>query len=102
MYIIFAVTQYHATSTHTVASIHTHTYTIQNGHWTKWHWLLTVCSPTPMAMLLLIATKGWSGFTIRVGRMPLPAILVIIGTKEQTNTQNENILIIHSLLFHQV
>ena len=32
-----------------------------------------------MFLLLLIAIGGWEGFKVTVGKLPLPALLVIIG-----------------------
>lgn len=52
---------------------------LQNGHWSKCHYIFAAISPTPMAMLVLLAVKGWEGFTMDVGKMPLPAMLAVIG-----------------------
>ena len=32
-----------------------------------------------MTMLMLLAVKGWEGFTIFIGKVPLAAILAVIG-----------------------
>ena len=51
----------------------------QDGHWSTWHYIFTAFSPLPMSLLLLLTTKGWKGFTLAIGVMPLPALLVLVG-----------------------
>ena len=52
---------------------------IQGVMWSKWHYAFAVISPVPMVLLVLLAAKGWGGFVIMVGVVPLPVILILIG-----------------------
>ena len=54
-------------------------FSVQNGYWSVWHYLLTSFSPLPISILMLIAAKGWSGFLLTVGPLPLPVLLLLIG-----------------------
>ena len=51
----------------------------QDGHWTNWHHWFAVSSPVPMALLLLLATNGWKGFSISLGKLPLFWLLILLG-----------------------
>ena len=64
----------------------------QDGHWSKMHYFSTAFSPLPISQLLLLVTKGLKGFEIYVGLMPLPAMLVILGT----------LLLLHSIPLTQL
>jgi len=67
----------HTTYAHTLTPI---TCTHKDGRWTQWHHWFAVSSPVPMAMVLLIATQGWSGFQdLYIGLLPLYGFLIIIG-----------------------
>ena len=52
---------------------------LQNGQWSRWHYVFAAISPVLMTMLMLLAVKGWEGFTIFIGKVPLAAILAVIG-----------------------
>ena len=39
-----------------------------------------------MAVLLLVAAQGWSGFNLYVGKLPLPGLLAIIGITDDTQS----------------
>ena len=53
----------------------------QDGRWSQWHYTFAVLSPLPIALLLLTASKGWEGYVIFVGPIPLVVILAIVGKK---------------------
>ena len=48
--------------------------------WTKWHYVFAVICPVPMVLLVLLAAKGWHGFAIMAGAIPLVAILIGVGS----------------------
>ncbi|KAL5473499.1 hypothetical protein EMCRGX_G027989 [Ephydatia muelleri] len=50
-----------------------------DGRWSQWHYTFAVLSPLPIALLLLTASKGWEGYVIFVGPIPLVVILAIVG-----------------------
>lgn len=50
-----------------------------------------------MSLLLLLAIRGLKGFTLTVGPMPLPAILVLLGTPKK-NCMSLLILVLPYLL----
>ncbi len=53
---------------------------LQDDQWTEWHHYFVVTSPIPIAMVLLIAAQGWSGFTdFYIGVMPLYVFLIMWG-----------------------
>lgn len=52
---------------------------MQGVVWTKWHYVFAIICPVPMVLLVLLAAKGWHGFAIMVGVVPLVAILIAIG-----------------------
>ena len=52
--------------------------------WTKWHYAFAIICPVPMVLLVLLAAKGWSGFAIMVGVVPLVTILIGIGSWHHT------------------
>ncbi len=54
-------------------------FLVQDGYWSVWHYSLTSFSPLPISLLLLIAVKGWKGFSVFVGPLPLPVLLILIG-----------------------
>ena len=41
--------------------------------------MFAVISPTPMVMLVLVAAKGWAGFVIMIGAVPLAVIVSAVG-----------------------
>ncbi len=43
------------------------------------HYILASFSPLPLSMLILIAVKGWKGFTLYVSVVPLPVIFTLVG-----------------------
>ena len=53
---------------------------VQDGQWSIFHFSFAVFSPVPMSIfLLLVATGGWSGFTLTVGSAGFPvAVLVVL------------------------
>lgn len=51
----------------------------QDGQWSQWHYTFAGLSPIPIALLLLTAIKGWEGFAIFVGSIPLVVVLAIVG-----------------------
>ncbi len=58
----------------------THVLVLQDDQWTEWHHYFVVTSPIPIAMVLLIAALGWSGFTdFYIGVMPLYVFLIMCG-----------------------
>lgn len=57
-------------------------YPSQDGKWSQWHYIFAGLSPVSMALLLLTATKGWEGYTMFAGSIPLVALLAILGKQE--------------------
>ena len=52
---------------------------LQDNFWSVWHYLFASLSPLPVSILLLIAIKGWKGFSVTVSILPLPILLLLIG-----------------------
>lgn len=50
-----------------------------DGQWSQWHYIFAGLSPIPITLLLLTAIKGWEGYVMFVGSVPLVAILTIVG-----------------------
>ena len=48
--------------------------------------MFAVISPTPMVMLVLVAAKGWAGFVIMIGVVPLPVIISAVGWSKYSTT----------------
>ncbi|XP_065826878.1 mitochondrial sodium/calcium exchanger protein-like [Oscarella lobularis] len=51
-----------------------------NEVWDTRRWIFAVLSPAPAGLLILLASKGWDGFVLTVGKdFPLYALILIIG-----------------------
>ncbi|EDV27705.1 uncharacterized protein TRIADDRAFT_53673 [Trichoplax adhaerens] len=52
---------------------------VADGKWDPWRRFFVIISPAPMAYVILLAAKGFEGFTLPVGHLPLWIFILILG-----------------------